>query len=189
MPRGFRTPTRKIELYSEALPEHGYPPLPEFEEPRISPHLAPDLADRFPLILTCAKSLWFCETQHRNVPSLRSRAPDPQVELHPDTARARGIAAGDWVRLDTPHGSVRARAKLNANLDPQVVCGQHGWWQACAELGLPGYPPFGPGSANLNLVLRQQPSDPISGSSPLRASVCDVAPLTAEEVDPVLHEP
>ena len=39
------------------------------------------------------------------------------------------------------------------------------------------------GSANLNLVLRQQPSDPISGSSPLRASVCDVALLTAEEVD------
>jgi hypothetical protein len=28
-------------------------------------------------------------------------------------------------------------------------------------------------------VLRQTPSDPISGSSPLRASVCDVAPLPA----------
>ena len=65
--------------------------------------------------------------------------------------------------------------QFNTSLDRQVVCGQHGWWQACAELGLPGYPPFGPGSANLNLVLRQQPSDPVSGSSPLRASVCDVA--------------
>lgn len=176
-PRGFRTPSRKVELYSEVLADHGYPPLPIFEEPRTSHRSRPDLADRFPLILTCAKSLWFCETQHRNVTSLRSRARDPQVELHPDAARPRGIAAGDWVRLDTPHGSVRARAKLNASLDPQVVCGQHGWWQASTELGLPGYPPFGPDSANLNLVLRQQPSDPISGSSPLRASVCDVAPL------------
>jgi anaerobic selenocysteine-containing dehydrogenase len=176
-PRGFRTPSRKVELYSEVLAEHGYPPLPEFEEPGTSPRSRPDLAERFPLILTCAKSLWFCETQHRNVVSLRSRARDPQVELHPDAARPRGIAAGDWVRLETPHGTVRARAKLNASLDPQVVCGQHGWWQACAELGLPGYPPFGPDSANLNLVLRQRPSDPISGSSPLRASVCDVAPL------------
>ena len=181
--RGFRTPTRKVELFSEELAEHGYPPLPEFEEPRTSPLSRPDLAARFPLILTCAKSLWFCETQHRNVPSLRSRVPDPQVELHPDTARARGVAAGDWVRLETPHGSIRARARLNASLDPRVVCGQHGWWQACADLGMPSYPPFGPGSANLNLVLRQQPSDPISGSSPLRASVCDVALLTAEEVD------
>ena len=174
-PRGFGTPSRKIELYSEVLMDHGYPPLPEFEEPRTSPRSRPDLAERFPLILTCAKSLWFCETQHRNVASLRSRVPDPQVELHPDTARARGIAAGDWVLLETPHGTVRARAKLTASLDPQVVCGQHGWWQACAELDLPGYPPLGPGSANLNLVLRQQPSDPISGSSPLRASVCNVS--------------
>ena len=101
--------------------EHGYPPLPEFEEPRTSPRSRPELADRFPLILTCAKSLWFCETQHRNVASLRRRVPDPQVELHPETAGARGIADGDWVRLETPHGSIRARAKLNASLDPQVV--------------------------------------------------------------------
>jgi anaerobic selenocysteine-containing dehydrogenase len=183
-PRGFRTPSRKIELYSEVLADHGYPPLPEFVEPRTSPRSRPELAERFPLILTCAKSLWFCETQHRNVASLRRRVRDPQVELHPDTARQRGIAAGDWVRLETPHGSIRARARLNASLDPQVVCGQHGWWQACAELGLPGYAPFGPDSANLNLVLRQRPSDPISGSSPLRASVCDVAPLATAELTP-----
>jgi hypothetical protein len=81
--------------------------------------------------------------------------------------------------MDTPHGSVRARAKLNAKLDPQVVFGQHGWWEACdVELGLPGYPPYGADNANLNLVLRQTRSDPICGSSPLRASVCDVAPLS-----------
>jgi anaerobic selenocysteine-containing dehydrogenase len=36
-PRGFRTPSGKVELYSEALADHGYPPLPEFEEPRTSP--------------------------------------------------------------------------------------------------------------------------------------------------------
>jgi anaerobic selenocysteine-containing dehydrogenase len=179
VPRGFRTPSRKIELYSEVLIDHGYPALPEFEEPRTSPRSRPDLAERFPLVLTCAKSLWFCETQHRNVASLRSRVPDPQVELHPDTARARGIAAGDWVRIETPLGSARARAKLTGSLDPGVVCGQHGWWQACAELDLPGYPPVGPGTANLNAVLRQQPSDPISGSSPLRASVCEVSLMDA----------
>ncbi|MGH2688401.1 MAG: molybdopterin-containing oxidoreductase family protein, partial [Actinomycetota bacterium] len=181
IPRGFRTPSGKIELFSEVLIDHGYPPLPEFEEPRTSPRSRPDLAPRFPLVLTCAKSLWFCETQHRNVASLRSRVPEPEVELHPDAARERGIGAGDWVRLETPHGNVRARAKFNPSLDPQVVCGQHGWWQACPDLGLPGYPPLGPGSANLNAVLSQQPSDPISGSSPLRASVCNVSLIAPTE--------
>jgi anaerobic selenocysteine-containing dehydrogenase len=176
-PRGFRTPSGKIELYSEQLLQHGYPPLPVFVEPGTSPRSRPELAERFPLILTCAKSLWFCETQHRNLPSLRRRLPDPPLELHPDTAHSRGIADGDWVQLETPHGNIRARAKLVGSLDPQVVCAQHGWWQACDDLGLPGFPVTGPGSANLNAVLRQTPSDPISGSSPLRSTICNVVPL------------
>jgi anaerobic selenocysteine-containing dehydrogenase len=174
---GFRTPSRKIELFSEVFGAHGYPTLPQFVEPAISQRSRPELAERFPLILSCAKSLRFCETQHRQVASLRAAAPDPLVELHPDTAAARGIGAGDWVRIETPRGAVRARAKLNQSLDPQVVFGQHGWWQGCEELDLPDYPPYGPGSANLNLVLQQGPSDPVGGSSPLRASVCNVAPL------------
>lgn len=176
---GFATPSRKVELYSATLAGHGYPPLPTFEEPLTSPRSRRDLADRYPLVLSCAKSLFFCETQHRQIPALRKSQPDPQVELHPATAASRGIAAGDWVSVDTTNGRVRARAKLNSSLDPQVVFAQHGWWEACDELGLPGYPPYGPDSANLNLVLRQTPSDPISGSSPLRASVCDVSPLAA----------
>ncbi|WP_410670897.1 molybdopterin-dependent oxidoreductase [Amycolatopsis sp. cmx-4-68] len=172
--RGFRTPSGVVELYSETLRRHGYPPLPTYDEPSLSPLSRPDLSARYPLILTCAKSLFFCETQHRGITSLRRSAPDPQLELHPTTAAARGIAAGDWVRLETPLGSIRARAKFNVNLDPGVVCGQHGWWQPAAGLGEPGYPVFGAGSANLNLVLAQGPSDPISGSSPLRASLCEV---------------
>ena len=177
---GFPTPSGKVELYSATLAAHGYEPLPEFVEPLTSPRSRPDLADRYPLVLSSAKSLFFCETQHRQIAGLRKSAPDPQLEMHPATAEARGIASGDWVSLDTPGGSVRARAKLNASLDPQVVFGQHGWWQACDELGLPGYPPYGPDTANLNLVLRQTPSDPISGSSPLRASVCDVTLLNVD---------
>ena len=171
---GFATPSGRVELYSATLAEHGYAPLPTYEEPLTSPRSRPELAERFPLVLSSAKSLFFCETQHRQVAALRKSQHDPQVELHPDTAAARGIAAGDWVSIDTPKGSVRARAKLNAHLDPEVVFGQHGWWQACEELDLPGYPPYGPGSANLNLVLSQTPSDPISGSSPLRASMCEI---------------
>ena len=174
--RGFRTPTGLVELYSQTLAEHGHPALPTFVEPPLSPRSRPDLVAEFPLVLTCAKSLRYCESQHRQVGELRRAAPDPQVEVHPDTAAARGISAGDWVRISTPNGAVRARAKLNAGLDPGVVCAQHGWWQGCEDLDLPPSDPFEPGGVNLNLVLRQTPSDPVSGSSPLRASLCDVAP-------------
>jgi anaerobic selenocysteine-containing dehydrogenase len=181
VPAGFATPTGRIELYAESFLDVGQPPVPTFTEPATSPRSRPDLADEFPLILTCAKSLHFCETQHRQVASLRSRAPDPQVELHPDTAAERAIAKGDWVEIVTPKGRVRARAVFNRTLAPTVVCGQHGWFEPCEELDLPGHPPFGPDSANLNLVLSQTPSDPISGSSPLRAQVCEITRLTGDE--------
>jgi anaerobic selenocysteine-containing dehydrogenase len=174
IPIGFRTPSGKVELLSETLADHGYPALPTFTEPAISPRSRPDLAGRYPLVLTCAKSVRFAESQHRQIAMLRRATPDPQVEIHPDAAAARAIAAGDWVRIVTPNGAVRARARFNSSLDARVVCGQHGWWQECTELGLPGYPPYGPDSANLNLILRQTPSDPVSGSSPLRASLCEV---------------
>jgi anaerobic selenocysteine-containing dehydrogenase len=172
--RGFRTPTGLIELYSQDLAQHGDPALPTFVEPPLSPRSRPDLVADYPLVLTCAKSLRYCETQHRQIAELRRVAPDPQVEVHPDTASARGIGAGDWVRISTPNGVVRARARLNPGLDPDVVCAQHGWWQGCDELDLPPSDPFELGGVNLNLVLRQTPSDPISGSSPLRASLCEL---------------
>jgi len=180
VPNGFATPTRKIELYSETLLEHGYPPLPEYEEPLISPLSRPELAERYPLILTCAKDTLFCESQHRALPSLRRHALDPQVELHPAAAAERGIRAGDWVTIETPDGRIRARARLNESLEPRVVCGQHGWWQACPEIGAPGYDPFGPDGANFNLIISNEAIDPVSGSVPHRAYVCQIRPYTVQ---------
>jgi anaerobic selenocysteine-containing dehydrogenase len=172
--RGFATPTRKIELYSETLLQHGYSPLPHYAEPLISPASRPDLAERFPLVLTCAKHTVFCESQHRALPSLRRLARDPEVELHPSAADERGISAGEWVHIETPRGSVRARAKMNDTLAPNVACGQHGWWQACADLGAPAYDPFGPDGANYNLIIGNEAIDPVSGSVPHRAYLCQI---------------
>jgi len=173
-PRGFNTPSRKVELYSETLLEHGYAPLPDYEEPLVSPRAQPALAERFPLILTCTKDTLFCESQHRGLPSLRRRAFDPQVDMHPEAAAARQIAPGDWVVIETPNGAVRARARMGAAIDPAVVCGQHGWWQGCAQIGAPGFPEVGPGTANFNLLIGHDAIDPVSGSVPMRACVCDV---------------
>ncbi len=172
--RGFATPSRKVELYSETFLEHGYAPLPDFVEPPVGPVARPDLAARFPLILTSAKPSLFCQTQHRALPSLRKRAQHPEVELHPEAARVRGVAAGDWVAIETPEGAVRARARLNRDLDPRVVVGEHGWWQACAELDLPGYDPFGPLGANFNLLIGTETRDPVSGTASHRSYLCEI---------------
>lgn len=172
--RGFNTPTRKIEIYSERLLAHGYAPLPDALEPAMGPVSRPDLATRFPLILTSAKTPQFCHSQHRNLAKLRRHVPHPVIELHPSAAAARAIREGDWVSIETPHGRLRAKARLQPHLQEQVVAAQHGWWQGCAELGLPDYDPFADDGANYNRAIGNDAIDPISGSVPHRAYLCEI---------------
>ena len=174
VPRGFATPSRKVELWSETLQDHGHSPLPDFVETRTSPFTRPDLGARYPLVLTCAKPTVFCQTQHRSVASLRRRSIDPEVEVHPDAAQARGLAEGSWVRLETPSGAMRARLRLNGTLDPRVVVGEHGWWAACDEAGAPGYDPFVANGANFNATIDATARDPIGGTPAIRANLCEI---------------
>lgn len=176
---GFATPSRKVEIYSQTFLDHGYEPLPDYEEPRIGPLARPDLVARYGLVLTCAKHTLFCNSQHRGLPALRNRAPYPEVELHPDTASTHGIAGGDWVAIETPEGEMRARARLNPSLDARVVVGQHGWWQACSATGAPGYDPFTEAGVNFNAVIGSEVLDRVSGTDSRRATMCQIRPVAA----------
>jgi anaerobic selenocysteine-containing dehydrogenase len=60
--------------------------------------------------------------------------------MHPDAARARGINEGDWVIVQSPHGSMKIKAQVNPGIRPGTVMALHGWWQGCEELELPGFP-------------------------------------------------
>ena len=84
--KGFNNPSGKVEIYSHRFAQHGFPPLPEYEEPALSPTSRPDLAAEYPLVLTNAKFTTFIHSQQRALPSLRKAAPEPSAELHPDTA-------------------------------------------------------------------------------------------------------
>ncbi|OZM79446.1 molybdopterin-dependent oxidoreductase [Pseudonocardia sp. MH-G8] len=166
---GFATPTRRVELYSERLAEHGYPAVP------VQPEAAPDL--RFPLVLTCAKSGHFCHSQHRGISSLRRRSPEPVVDVSGSTAAAHGIADGDQVEIATANASVRMRARIDPALHPDVVVAEHGWWQSAPDLALAGSDPLSEGGANYNLLIDDAERDPVSGSVPMRATRCAVRPV------------
>ena len=83
------------------------------------------------------------------MPYLREVAPDPTVHIHPDTAKARGIANGDWVIVESPHGHIKLKAEIFPGIRPDTLMALHGWWQKCDELGKPGYG-LTDGSANVN---------------------------------------
>lgn len=173
---GFLTPSRKVELRSSRLEALGYDPLPSYQEPPESPLSTPDVARDYPLVLTTGGRIpFFFNSEFRQLPTLRRAHPDPVVEIHPDTAAERGIADGSWVRVSSPRGRIRQRAKLTPDIDPRVVHVEHGWWFPEA----PG-PEHGAFASNANLLTNPGPPyDPAMGTYQLRALLCEVAPEAA----------
>lgn len=170
---GFATPTRRVEIYSELMLEHGYAPLPGHVEPAESP-MAPAVDKRFPLVLTTAKSGWFVHSSHRHVASLRRKSPDPAVEISTALAARQGLEDGDWAIVETPSGQVRLRVRLNDALDDRVVLAEFGWWEDCPPLGREATSTAGSATSNMNDALSDASRDPVSGSVPLRATLCDL---------------
>ena len=85
---GFRTPSRKVELFCKGLERLGYDPLPTHREPPESPVSTPEVAREFPYILTTgSRRREFFHSEHRQMPSLRRRRPDPLAEFHPASRR------------------------------------------------------------------------------------------------------
>lgn len=79
--------------------------------------------------------------------------------------------------MRTPAGAMRARARFNRDLDSRVVVGEHGWWQGCEELDVPGYDPFAPDGSNFNATVDPLARDPISGTPNHRSNLCEVRRL------------
>jgi anaerobic selenocysteine-containing dehydrogenase len=177
-PAGFDTATGLIELFVDRFAAQGHDPIPTFEEPHESPRRTPALAERYPLVLTNAKLPQYLHSQGRGIPALRRTHPDPTAELHPDTANRYGIAHGEWIVIESQVGAIRVRADVTDSITPGVVCASHGWWEACEELGLPGFDPYSAEGANINLLVRNEMRDPISGAVAHRSTLCRIRPFT-----------
>jgi anaerobic selenocysteine-containing dehydrogenase len=173
-PRGFNTPDKKVAVYSHTFAAHGFAPLPEYVEPLVSPVSRPDVAGEYPLVLTNAKFTTYIHSQLRALPSLRKVSPHPTADIHPETAKLYGVIDKTWMNIESPRGSMRAKARVTDAIGPGVVCCQHGWWQECKQLELPGYDSYSAGSANPSLLIGSDIADPISGSLPHRSFLCRV---------------
>ena len=59
--------------------------------------------------------------QTRRVPELADAERELVAQLHPTTARSRGLADGDRVRLSNARGAVEARVGLSADIRPDTI--------------------------------------------------------------------
>ena len=114
--------------------------LPEYAGPPEGVAETPALLDAYPLVFSDVHACRWCNHGYfASVPYLREHQPYPWVRMHPDTAAAHGVADGDWVRIESPHGWVKLVAETTTTIPPGVLMARRGWWQACDDLGLHGY--------------------------------------------------
>jgi anaerobic selenocysteine-containing dehydrogenase len=113
----FRTPSGKLEFYSEQLAAEGQEPMPDWQP---DPEEERDAA-RWPLRLLTAPGYFQAHTAYTGVEFLRRREGPPCCILHPQDAAPRGLADGDRVRLFNDRGSVGLMLKIADEVQPGVV--------------------------------------------------------------------
>lgn len=158
-PNQIRTPSDKIEIYSQTLADAGYDPIPVYKEPTRSPMKSPELAKKYPLILnTGARIQEYTHWQMRHIPELRELAPDPVAEIHPSTAAEYGVWENDIIIVETKKGQIKVKAKTTTDIRPGVVNVLQGWAE---EL-------------NQNVLTDVEARDPVTGYPELRALACRI---------------
>jgi anaerobic selenocysteine-containing dehydrogenase len=132
---GFPTPSGKCEFYSETAVKLGLDPLPGYTPPRENVHSAPELAQRYPLAFISPPCRNFLNSSFANLPFALASEKEPRLDIHPDDARARGIANGERVRVFNDRGSYTLKAAVSDRARPGVVVAPSVWWRKLSPDG------------------------------------------------------
>ncbi|MCA0250440.1 MAG: molybdopterin-dependent oxidoreductase [Proteobacteria bacterium] len=134
----LKTPSGKFEIFSETIASFGYDDCPghaTWLEP--IEWLGAKTAERYPLHMLSDQPADKLHSQldhspHARATKIKGRQP---ITLHPDDATARGIAAGDLVRVFNDRGACLAAARLSDRIRRGVVRLSTGAWFDPADAG------------------------------------------------------
>ncbi len=165
----FKTPSGKVELWSQRMMEAGLDPLPDY----VPTGACGENDPAYPFTLqTGLREKTYHHSRFREQAWARKVSPDPLLKLHPDTALILGLSDGDWVKVETPRGegACRLKASVTQATAPGVVVTGMGWWLPEAA-----GPEFGALDVNINSALSYAgPYDPASGSADTRGVPCRI---------------
>ncbi len=158
-PAVFRTPSRKIELYSQQLADKGFDPMPVYTPPDPVPDGFYRLNyGRMPAH-TFGKTV--------NNPLLFQLSPENQVWVNPLVANEWSLKNGDYVRLGGTNGIVsnKVRVRITERIGPDSVFMAHGFGHKSKRLRLAA----GVGADDSELMGNIK-IDPIMGGTGMRAN-------------------
>ncbi|MGD9763521.1 MAG: molybdopterin-dependent oxidoreductase [Candidatus Binatia bacterium] len=130
---GFPTASGKVELYSEALEKQGKEALVGF----VPPHeiLDQHRAARYPLVLMAPAGRFFLNSTFASIGWHRHKMGRIQVHLHPQDAAARGLKAGDALRVFNDRGAFLGEAVIDDAARQGVAFMYKNHWPKLVEGG------------------------------------------------------
>ena len=116
----LETPSGKVEIYSKTLEKLGFPPIPRWEEPLVSP----DPKDPSSFRLLHGKQSIHTHSMTANQPYLMaiSRRYDLiRLWMNRERGKQLGLKDGDWVQVKSMVGEGKIRVRLTEGLHPSCV--------------------------------------------------------------------
>lgn len=163
---GFRTPSGKVEIFSERLRSAGYDPVPYMKGFPEDPVSFSERKDEYPFLgISGERRNCYTHTQFFRIESLRKLEPEPTVEIHPEDATLIGIGSGDYVMVKTPKGEIRMKVRVSDVVPRKVVRIPWGWGELSP-------------SWNLNNLTDDGKRNPITGTPSNRSFYCKVERVT-----------
>ena len=159
----FKTPSGKLEFYSEQLARLGVSPMPDWNEDPVEVAEAA----KWPLRLLTAPGYFQAHTAFSGVGFLRGREGKPFCVLHPEDAAKRGLKDGDEVRLFNDRGEIGLMLRVSDEIQPGVVL-------------VPGQRPTGEAvSGTINMLCSDRYTDMGEGAT-YQSTWLDVGPWKAQ---------
>jgi anaerobic selenocysteine-containing dehydrogenase len=160
--KGFATPSGKVELFSPRLQAAGHLPVPFLDGDTANPISFVDVLGEGALIgISGERTNRYTHTQFHHIPSLLKREKAGTVDLHPEDARRRNIADGQWLTISTPRGQVRLQARISEVVHPGVLRIAWGWGEVDPE-------------TNVNNLTDDDRRDPITCTPSNRSFMCRI---------------
>jgi anaerobic selenocysteine-containing dehydrogenase len=153
----FRTPSGKVEMYSEEAAARGYDPVPGWEpevESKFNMHTTAAAATDERLPLLCPAAHHFVSSSFGNLERMRTKEVAPTLRIHPEDAERRNLRSGQLVRVSNERGWCHLVADVTEEVRPGVLATTTVWW-----------PRFSPDQRNVNWTTSDRLADLNGGST------------------------